>query len=87
LDGKNIFGIHQGEGNNGIKYFFIHNPRIFPRTYPDGKNDSFGDTFKKRVFFHIIHNLERTYEGRIYPNNSEGTLEHVYQLPVNYFLI
>jgi starch synthase len=130
LDGTYTFGIHQGEGNGGIKYYFIHNPRIFPRTYPDGsatdkvrcislfakaclqllceiqvipeiivtndwftglaaaygKNGSFGDVFKKTIFFHIIHNLEWTYEGRIYPNNSEGTLERVHQLPVNYLI-
>jgi len=27
----------------------------------------FGDTFKGTTFFHIAHNLEATYEGRIFP--------------------
>lgn len=28
----------------------------------------FGDTFKGTTFFHIVHNLEPTYEGRLYPS-------------------
>ena len=44
-----------------------------------GKNGSFNDFFQRTIFFHIIHNLEPTYEGRIYPSNSEGNLEYIYK--------
>ena len=43
-----------------------------------GKN-SFGNFFEKTIFFHIIHNLEPTYEGRIYLSNNEGSLENIYK--------
>ena len=36
LDQNYSFGIHYGEGNNGIKYYFIHNFNIFPEPYCDG---------------------------------------------------
>jgi hypothetical protein len=36
------------------------------------KTGHFGDTFKGTTFFHIVHNLEPTYEGRIYPSTNEG---------------
>jgi starch synthase len=45
------------------------------------KYGHFGDTFAGTTFFHIVHNLEPTYEGRIYPNTSEGTLEYIHRLP------
>jgi len=32
------------------------------------KIGAFGETFKGTTFFHIVHNLEPTYEGRLYPN-------------------
>lgn len=32
------------------------------------KIGAFGETFKGNTFFHIVHNLEPTYEGRLYPN-------------------
>ena len=35
LDAKYEFGVHYGTGNNGIKYYFLHNATIFPRPYPD----------------------------------------------------
>ena len=50
------------------------------------KNGSFGDVFKGTTFFHIIHNLEPTYEGRIYPANHEGTLERIYQFDSNWLI-
>ena len=28
----------------------------------------FGDTFLGTTFFHIVHNLDPTYEGRLYPS-------------------
>lgn len=31
------------------------------------KNKSFGEVFSGTTFFHIVHNLEPTYEGRIFP--------------------
>lgn len=35
----------------------------------------FGTTFTGTTFFHIVHNLEPTYEGRMWPNESDGALE------------
>ena len=35
LDGEYGFGVHYGTGNNGIKYYFLHNATIFPKPYPD----------------------------------------------------
>ena len=123
LDAKYEFGVHYGTGNNGIKYYFLHNATIFPRPYPDygpaditremacfGKaslqllcdlgcipalvitNDwftgftpayakcgAFGDAFKGTTFMHICHNLEPTYEGRLYPSPQMGNLQGIYQ--------
>ena len=114
LDNRYEFGVHYGEGNNGIKYYFLHNASIFPRPYPDlgpadivremacfckaslqllcdigtipaivvtndwftgftpayGKCGAFGDVFKGTTFLHICHNLEPSYEGRLYPNSN-----------------
>ena len=44
-----------------------------------GKNRSFENFFKNTCFFHIIHNLEPEYEGRIYPSKNEGNLENIYK--------
>ena len=120
LDNYYQFGVHYGEGNNGIKYYFLHNAGIFPRPYPDsgpadtvrqmacfckaslqllcdiqiipalivtndwftgftpayGKCGAFGDVFKGTTFLHICHNLEPSYEGRLYPNSN---LANIYQ--------
>ena len=120
LDNRYEFGVHYGEGNNGIKYYFLHNASIFPRPYPDlgpadivremacfckaslqllcdigtipaivvtndwftgftpayGKCGAFGDVFKGTTFLHICHNLEPSYEGRLYPNSN---LANIYQ--------
>ena len=120
LDNRYEFGVHYGEGNNGIKYYFLHNAAIFPRPYPDlgpadivrqmacfckaslqllcdiqtipalivtndwftgftpayGKCGAFGDVFKGTTFLHICHNLEPSYEGRLYPNSN---LANIYQ--------
>jgi starch synthase len=125
LDGEYTFGVHMGEGNGGIKYYFLHNYKIFPRPYPDGsceytlrqiclfckgslqllcdlnkipavimtndwftgltaayaKKGHFGDTFNGTTFFHICHNLQPTYEGRLYPSPEQGTLDNIHQLP------
>ena len=44
-----------------------------------GKNGAFGDAFKGTTFMHICHNLEPSYEGRLYPSPQMGTLEGIYQ--------
>ncbi len=44
-----------------------------------GKNGAFGDTFKGTKFFHICHNLETSYEGRVFPTEEEGDLGGIYQ--------
>ena len=43
------------------------------------RNGSFGDAFKGTTFMHICHNLEPSYEGRIYPSAEQGNLERIYQ--------
>jgi len=45
------------------------------------KIGAFGDTFKGTTFFHIAHNLEPTYEGRLFPQPNQGALEYLHQLP------
>ena len=129
LDARYEFGVHYGTGNNGIKYYFLHNASIFPKPYPDlgpadivremacfGKaslqllcdlgvipsliitNDwftgftpaygksAFGDVFKGTKFIHICHNLEPTYEGRLYPSPQMGTLEGIYKFDPNWVI-
>lgn len=44
------------------------------------KCGAFGDVFKGTTFLHIFHNLQETYEGRLYPNPGEGALEWVHGL-------
>eukprot|EP00736_Rhodelphis_marinus_P004238 Rmarinus@m.30150 len=47
-----------------------------------GKCRHFGDYFEGTTFFHIAHNLDPTYEGRIYPEASElSLLREIHQLP------
>ena len=41
----------------------------------------FGTTFKGTTFFHIVHNLEPTYQGRLYPRGGDGAMEWLHQLP------
>ncbi len=45
------------------------------------KYGHFGETFKGTTFFHIVHNLEAGYEGRLYPSSSEGTMDNIHKLP------
>ena len=45
------------------------------------KNGHFGETFIGTTFFHIAHNLETNYEGRLFPSPNEGTLDFIYKLP------
>ena len=45
------------------------------------KAGAFGDTFKNTTFFHIFHNLQEAYEGRIFPGPGEGTMDWIHQLP------
>lgn len=46
----------------------------------------FGDTFKGTTFFHICHNLQETYEGRIYLSPQDGGLEGVHKLPRDWLI-
>lgn len=52
--------------------------------YP--KHGHFGDVFKGTKFLHIVHNLDPSYEGRLYPNPQEGFLEFVHNLPSYLFV-
>jgi len=40
---------------------------------------AFGTTFKGTTFFHLVHNLEEGYEGKIYPDGRD--LGYLHQLP------
>ena len=40
------------------------------------KKKAFGETFNGTTFFHIVHNLEPSYEGRIGPN--VGAMENIH---------
>jgi starch synthase len=42
------------------------------------KIGAFGETFKGTTFLHIAHNLEPTYEGRIFPSPQDGALENIH---------
>jgi len=44
------------------------------------RSGAFGEVFKGTTFLHIFHNLQETYEGRLYPNPGEGALEYIHQL-------
>jgi starch synthase len=50
------------------------------------KIGAFGPTFKGTTFLHIAHNLEPSYEGRLYPNPHEGGLEYIHQLPRDWLI-
>ena len=45
------------------------------------KTGHFGQTFRGTSFLHICHNLQESYEGRIFPGPREGGLEYVHGLP------
>ncbi len=34
------------------------------------KNFHFGTVFNNTKFFHIVHNLDPSYEGRLFPKNN-----------------
>eukprot|EP01054_Gregarina_sp_Poly1_P010510 Gregarina_sp_Poly_1__10509@NODE_771_length_6345_cov_302_800414_g302_i1_p1_GENE_NODE_771_length_6345_cov_302_800414_g302_i1NODE_771_length_6345_cov_302_800414_g302_i1_p1_ORF_typecomplete_len1506_score271_50Glyco_transf_5/PF08323_11/2_1e35Glycos_transf_1/PF00534_20/2_6e21AMPK1_CBM/PF16561_5/1_8e20Glyco_trans_1_4/PF13692_6/1_4e09Alphaamylase/PF00128_24/3_8e05Glyco_trans_4_4/PF13579_6/0_022Glyco_trans_4_4/PF13579_6/9_5e03Glyco_transf_4/PF13439_6/9_8e03Glyco_transf_4/PF13439_6/0_029Melibiase/PF02065_ len=51
---------------------------LVPAYAKDGK--SFGTTFSGTTFFHIIHNFDPNYEGRIFPPARE-VYWHIHQLP------
>jgi len=46
----------------------------------------FGNSFDNTTFYHIVHNMDPMYEGRIYPNREEGCLEDIHCLP-SHFLV
>ena len=45
-----------------------------------GKYGAFGNVFKGTTFLHIVHNLQETYEGRLYPSPAEGNLWGIHKL-------
>jgi starch synthase len=42
------------------------------------KIGSFGDTFKGSTFLHICHNLQESYEGRVFPEPRDGYMENIH---------
>ena len=68
--------------DNGIKPSMFVTNDWFTGLIPGyAKVKAFGNYFDDTTFFHIVHNLEPTYEGRIYTNPHEGALEGVHNLP------
>lgn len=52
-----------------------------------GYRDFFGDFFESTCFFHLIHNLgDAAYEGRVYPNPQDGSMDDIHRLP-NHLLV
>eukprot|EP00923_Selenidium_pygospionis_P040362 GHVN01069757.1.p1 GENE.GHVN01069757.1~~GHVN01069757.1.p1 ORF type:complete len:1141 (+),score=138.42 GHVN01069757.1:362-3424(+) len=47
------------------------------------KEKFFGNVFDNTTFFHIVHNLDASYEGRIYPNDD---LKQIHHLPPHYLV-
>lgn len=45
------------------------------------KSKKFGNVFDGTKTYHIAHNLDPSYEGRLYPNESEGSLGYIHELP------
>ena len=43
----------------------------------------FKNYFKNTKFFHIVHNLDPLYEGRLYPSGGEGTCDNIHQIDRN----
>jgi len=63
---------------------FITNDWIAALSAGYAKQGFFGSFFENTTFFHIIHNLgDAVYEGRVYPNESEGLFEDVHRLPAS----
>lgn len=46
----------------------------------------YGEVFNKTKCFHIAHNLDPLYEGRLYPKLSDGYLSSVHELPNEYLI-
>lgn len=42
------------------------------------KKGFFGETFNGTIFFHIVHNLDASYEGRLYPGKNEGYFGNIH---------
>ena len=69
-----------------IPSIILTNDWITALTPAYNKSGAFGETFKGTKFIHICHNLESTYEGRIYPSKEEGTLENIYGFDFNWVI-
>lgn len=50
------------------------------------KTNKFGDVFKETKFFHIVHNLDPLYEGRLYLSPQENNLNWIHDLPDEYLI-
>ena len=47
----------------------------------------YGDFFNGTKTFHIAHNLDPLYEGRLYPNpTTDGDLSYIHDLPNEFFI-
>ena len=71
---------------NAIPSIIVTNDWFTGLTPAYSKNGSFGDSFKGTTFVHICHNLEESYEGRIYPSKEEGNLQNIYQFDPDWLI-
>ncbi|CAK79065.1 unnamed protein product (macronuclear) [Paramecium tetraurelia] len=46
----------------------------------------YGEAFAGTKSFHIVHNLDPLYEGRLYPKPNEGKLDYIHELPNDFFV-
>ncbi len=49
------------------------------------KSHKYKDVFNGTKFMHICHNLDPSYEGKIYPEIEEGDLNWLVQLPAEWY--
>ena len=49
------------------------------------KVNKYKDVFNGTKFIHICHNLDPTYEGRLFPKYEEGNLNWLVQLPPEWY--
>jgi len=50
------------------------------------KVGAFGNVFEGTTFLHVVHNLDASYEGRLYPDKNENCYENIHNLPRHIFV-
>eukprot|EP00026_Physarum_polycephalum_P000161 Phypoly_transcript_00161.p1 GENE.Phypoly_transcript_00161~~Phypoly_transcript_00161.p1 ORF type:complete len:2059 (-),score=306.68 Phypoly_transcript_00161:106-6282(-) len=47
---------------------------------------AFGTTFNGTTLFHLVHNLEEAYQGRIFPNSPHDDMSYIHNLPRDWLI-